>query len=206
MKCPNCSHTMHQVKTKCHYGIPIVLDQCPSCGGLWFDKSELFRTKHGAAKKIELIDEKILGQIKPLKKERLKCPQDDAKLRIFSDLNFPKEIQIESCPKCGGFWFNRGEFAKYQDIKEKKIKQREAETTPKKDDKFESQVAKLLELHSKKGVASTIGTLGKFLATPVDRYTLTPIPQMKEKQDSTFTAANIVLDIIRTVLMLLIRR
>ena len=45
---------MKNVKTVAHYGRPLILDQCEKCGGLWFDRMELFETKHGEAEKIEV--------------------------------------------------------------------------------------------------------------------------------------------------------
>ena len=34
MNCPACNFKVSEVSTSSHYGIPIVLDQCPNCGGI----------------------------------------------------------------------------------------------------------------------------------------------------------------------------
>ena len=53
MKCPNENAEMQQVKVESHYGQTVILDQCPKCGGIWFDSLELYSVKQGQA---EIID------------------------------------------------------------------------------------------------------------------------------------------------------
>lgn len=198
MNCPNCYTIMKVVKTKSHYGIPIQLDQCPKCGGLWFEKDELFRTGHEASK-IDTLDKNKLEISKPLKKTPLFCPSDGRRLKIFQDRNFPKEIQVESCIHCGSFWLNKGEFIQFQKRRSEQKKEQV------KDDKLDQQIDKLLNLHSKKGEYSTLGRLGEFLSTPIDRQTLTPI-DYGIKNRSGLNAASILADIIRGVLMIFTKR
>ena len=123
MQCPECKVKMQEVKTSSHYGIPIVLDQCQKCGGTWFDKGELYRTKHGVAQKIDkLLNIKKLSEFSVFEKKNLICPNDSSKLKLIKDRYFPQHIQIETCQKCGGFWFNHGEFAKFQNSRIEKMK------------------------------------------------------------------------------------
>jgi Zn-finger nucleic acid-binding protein len=51
MLCPNENIEMRQVKVESHYGQPVILDQCPECGGIWFDKMELYQVKQGEQRK-----------------------------------------------------------------------------------------------------------------------------------------------------------
>ncbi len=124
MKCPECGTKTEQVKTSSHYGVPIVIDQCRECGGIWFDKSELYRTKMGAAQKL-----KKLANIEKLKKctsssnKKLKCPRDGSEMQTYKDQYPFPGIEVETCPECNGFWFNCSEFVQYQDKRVEKRKQ-----------------------------------------------------------------------------------
>lgn len=168
MKCPNCKIEMQEIKSKSHYDAPVILDQCPQCGGLWFDAFEVFTIKHGEASNIEseinteMINSEKLREYKVFESEELLCPRDGAKLELFRDLNFPKEIQVESCHQCGGFWLNRGEFGQYQDyLKVKK----EKNDNKKLDENFENQIDALFRLHGKN---NSLDNLAKFLSQPVE--------------------------------------
>lgn len=122
MQCPECDKKMIEVKTSSHYGIPIVIDQCQDCGGLWFDDTELYRTKHGVAHEIEKrINIPKLRQFTYSSNEILKCPCGQENLVNLNDKYFPQGIQIKSCKKCGGFWFNHGQFTEFQTKRMAKI-------------------------------------------------------------------------------------
>ena len=56
MICPNDKIEMHKVTVMSHYDLPVDLDQCPSCGGIWFDRAELYTAKYGEAAKIETLE------------------------------------------------------------------------------------------------------------------------------------------------------
>jgi len=200
MNCPNCNVEMSKVKTRSHYDIPVILDQCPKCGGLWFEKDELFRTKYGEAKKIEPINTKKLKEDVLLKKTALFCPSDGEKLKIFQDPNFPKDLQIESCLKCGNFWFNKGEFRKFQKIQTARKKDQK-----KSDEKAEKQIENLLGLYRTSDKYNTLGKLGNFLATPISRSDLRPIGLGAEENGFNKTV-NLILGIVRVILMIFARR
>ncbi|MBU4375554.1 zf-TFIIB domain-containing protein [Patescibacteria group bacterium] len=175
MKCPECQIKMSEVKTSSHYGIPMVLDQCPECGGLWFDESELYRTKHGVAQRIEKrLDAGKLRKFALMENRMMHCPRDNMALKKFSDSHGFKDIQIDICPECGGLWFNYGDFTKFQDARTKKMQafqERKAEKLSKEQEKvldkeFDKKVVNLLKLYSqiginkererKKGMAETV--------------------------------------------------
>ena len=190
---------MQQVKIESHYATPIFLDQCLKCGGLWFDGMELFRARQGEAQKVESVDVGKLCQPTPIEQKVLRCPKDEAALTLFHDPNFPKSILVESCPVCGGFWFNRCEFVEFQEEREK------LEKAPKKkegDAQLQQDIEKLLELHSKKSSYDALGKLGTFLSTPVDRNAMRPLG-LSDRQQKT---VDIILAIVSVLLRLLLRR
>jgi len=104
---------MHQVQITANYGLPLFLNQCDICGGIWFDASGLYRAKQGEAEKIDLVDTYILTASTPVENKIHLCPIDGAQLSRFTDANFPGYF-CGTLPSCNGFWLNRGEFTKFQ--------------------------------------------------------------------------------------------
>jgi len=120
LKCPACNVQMSHVNTHSHYKIPIELDQCKKCGGVWFDSSELFTSHFEAHKDLHEINSKLLSKGVILKSDKLLCPRDKVQLKRYKDSSFPEELLLESCEVCNGFFFNRVHFANYQKLRVKK--------------------------------------------------------------------------------------
>lgn len=177
MTCPECSIEMDKVKTESNYGIPIVLNQCHRCGGLWFRDLQLFQVKISEAEKIDAVSAIDLGKLKQnvvLSNHSHSCPSDGTPLEVFHDPGFPKSLQIESCPKCGGFWLNRGEFQEFQ---KERLEQIESfhnppdivVEEPKKESEFDKKMKAILAEEKKKDDNyGSLGNLGNFLMSPVD--------------------------------------
>ena len=193
---------MHQVKIESHYGLPIFLDQCEECGGIWFDETELFSARYGEAEKIEVFDSKGLWSPTNIEKRVLKCPLDHSELFRFRDRYFPKGIILERCPTCNGIWLNRGEFTEFQHARQElqRTKERSSE-----DKKLEGDIKRILSEHHSEGASNTLESLGKFLSTPVDRGTLLPCEQ-SEKQTEQGKTANLILNILMLILRVVILR
>ncbi len=111
--CPECHEAMHPVRVSSHYGQPFEVDQCTLCGGSWFDVSEQHRVFRDDVAVLDPYDESLLSYTRPAR-EGLACPKDQAPLRRFLDPQFPKNITIDTCDRCGGLWFNRGEYVAYR--------------------------------------------------------------------------------------------
>jgi Zn-finger nucleic acid-binding protein len=163
---------MKSVQIESHYGQSLTIDQCPKCNGIWFDASELFRAKAGTAKNIEPANTTTFSPAATHADATLYCPIDHAPLLAFSDINFPKDIKIESCRTCGGFWLNHGEFTQFQRFCEQN-KQLLSNT-------FNEQIDRLLANHNTNSTYSTLGKLGTFLSTPIEPYTLKVLPKIGE--------------------------
>jgi len=80
-----------------NYGQPLFLDQCDTCGGIWFDRIGIVQSKAGRAEKVDLIDTYILTESTPAVNPVHCCPKDGAKLSRFTDANFPSGIIVERC-------------------------------------------------------------------------------------------------------------
>jgi Zn-finger nucleic acid-binding protein len=212
MQCPNEGLEMRPVKVESHYGQTVVLDQCPGCGGLWFDKFELYTPKQGQAEKIEApnldieaLDVAGLRSPSVIDKSVLICPKDHAKLDRFQDPYFPKEIIIERCHICEGFWLNRGEFTKYQNFRRKKqgsqAKSIDQNSPPVVDGiVVDGNIADT----PSRDIYDTLGNLGRFLSIPMDSTTGRPLePDKLSEKDQN--AINLILGVLTTVLRFFIR-
>jgi uncharacterized protein len=180
MICPNENIEMQPVKVESHYGQSVILDQCPGCGGIWFDKLELYELKQGQADSLEALNVDILRSPSLIENSELTCPRDHAKLIQFIDPYFPKEIIIERCPVCDGLWLNRGELTKYQKFRQKRMIEGETNTA---DAKLGQDVEYILEQNITGGAADSLGRLGRFLSTPLDSTTWRPLEPEKLTED-----------------------
>ena len=191
---------MHRVQITANYGLPLFLDQCDTCGGIWFDESELYRAKQGEAEKIDLLDTYILSTSTPVNSKAHLCPRDGAQLCRFNDANFPKDIFIERCPSCNGFWLNRGEFTKFQHA-------RQAMLTPKEpteaDKKLQEQIQSILADQKNGDNESVLTKLNAFLSQPIDgSESLSP-----DSNDNSTEGANpvgVILNVATTLLRLFV--
>ncbi|MFC1910349.1 zf-TFIIB domain-containing protein [Chloroflexota bacterium] len=201
MICPNENVEMQQVKVESHYGQTVILDQCPKCGGIWFDHFELYSVKQGQAEKIESFNVDTLRTSSQIGNSEFLCPRDSGKLIHFSDPFFPKDIIIASCPVCNGFWLNRGEFIKYQNYRQSLKKPRE---TTDEDKKLGQDIARILAEHKNGDATDALGKLGRFLSTPMDSMTWRPLEpeQLSEKEKN---AINLIINALLVILRFFIR-
>ena len=195
MKCPNCQKDLSSVQVPAHYSGNIIIDQCPSCGGIWFDADEFYQVRQGEAEKIDKLDDQKFKTLSLIRKTPFACPKDGSELIIFKDLNFPKNIIVESCPKCGGFWFNYGEFSALQVERQKK-------SLPKNlDPDLENQLQSIMDAYGQVGTYDTLGQLGTFLSTPMDRMSFRAIGQNKQSNRKV----NLVIDLVSALFRVLLR-
>jgi Zn-finger nucleic acid-binding protein len=198
--CPNENTQLQQVKTDSFYGQTVILDQCPDCGGIWFDSCELYMPKQGEANKIELLNLDNLRSSTIVQNDSLLCPRDRTGLIRFIDPFFPKDLILARCQMCNGFWLNRGEFIKYQKYRQN----RQARNKPKEiiveDNKFEHDLIGVFEQNKTQDSMEVLGKVGSFLSIPVDSATWRPQKpeQLSEKERNAF-------DLIMTTISLIFR-
>jgi len=155
MKCPDCREELKEVFTTSHYGAKIVLDQCFSCGGIWFDNFELHPIPKKEIQKIEKMNTDKLQENSFLGKGNNLCPKCSVKLEIFKDYNFPKQLEAEYCQKCSGLWMNRGEATDFKSWQKKKVTKSNILTEE--DKKFQEEIKSILASHK----SDDFGMLGK---------------------------------------------
>ncbi len=105
MNCPACGNVLKEITVS-----DVAVDVCDGgCGGIWFDNYELdkFDEPHEAAG--ELLDIEQDDSITVDHTKRLNCPKcsDVVMMRHFSSVK--KEVEIDECSACGGFWLDVGE-------------------------------------------------------------------------------------------------
>ncbi len=113
ISCPACGGRLKEVYAEATYGRFLLLDQCRACGGVWFDKWELYFVKAEAIKELEETDFNALASPAGGSAGSNKCPKCNVDLIPFNDPLLPKDASIKRCPGCSGLWLNRGELGKY---------------------------------------------------------------------------------------------
>lgn len=111
--CPECDGVLHEVFAEANYGRVLLLEQCKGCGGVWFDRFELYFVTGKSLKDLEAIDSNSFVAKPPAKAGKGLCPKCGKPLAVFTDPNLPKDALIERCHGCNGLWLNRGELGKY---------------------------------------------------------------------------------------------
>ena len=196
MNCPNCGSKFNDIVLKSHYGAPVKLMQCPSCGGVWCGSVELVSISPEQAENFEKINVSKLAEFTSIKKN-LQCPQCGKSLTEFKDANFPSQVKILFCPQCKGFWLNRGELTEFKEWQEKKIESVHQEFLQKKDGELQNDLAGIMAANKPDDYA-VLGNLGVFLNKPVD-YTDAARGAQNDLLEIIF---NILWEIARTLLCL----
>lgn len=170
--CPVCAIPMREIKAESTYDTPVFIDQCDTCGGLWFDDSEIYRIKIGEANDIEGVDKEKLRSKTEFQTENAQCPNDQSLLNKFRDPSYPDSLHICSCPKCDGLWVNRGQFVEFQKQREEIIERNtvaERSIASGEGKAFDEKIQKLLAEQSTR--SDSLGHFANFLSTPINPLT-----------------------------------
>jgi len=111
-KCPECS-----VPLKSFAFHEVMLDECPDCGGVWFDDGELKRCQAGGTIGLVEIEDEIVPAVSIHVADdhgRL-CPCCDFRLTTYRYL-YTSDILLDECEKCFGVWVQDGELQKMADF------------------------------------------------------------------------------------------
>jgi hypothetical protein len=107
MQCPSCSAELSKLAAG-----DLELDVCQNgCGGIWFDRNELFSfdEKREFDPSTLLRIAKAKEQVKVDPNQRKRCPtcSDQPLVRQFFDVKC--EVEFDQCWECGGVWLDVGE-------------------------------------------------------------------------------------------------
>lgn len=78
----------------------VVLDRCPSCSGMWFDRKEITLVAHDS--ELEKLAERVRQFAQP---SPFACPRC-AGTCVAS---FVGEVEVDTCTLCHGVWLDAGE-------------------------------------------------------------------------------------------------
>jgi len=113
MKCPACSNQLQEMTVA-----DVAVDVCKGrCGGIWFDNLELkkFDEPHESDGEV-LLDIEQDPSIVVDRTKRLKCPKCDDVVMMRHFFSVKKEVEVDECPGCGGFWLDAGELRKIRSL------------------------------------------------------------------------------------------
>ncbi len=102
MQCPKCQNAMKEVTVK-----SITVDQCESCGGIWFDSDEAEALSGRLVSEFLDTGDPVVGE-KMDEVEDINCPVCGSQMEICFDID-QSHVQWEECPLHGKF-FDAGEF------------------------------------------------------------------------------------------------
>ncbi len=103
-KCPSCRVSMTIVVSHQVYGQHLELDQCPRCGGVWFDDLEIYTVHPEALKELEHIDIGGFVQLQSQADTSLSCPRMHGSLEEFAHEKFAPYVEMNICHECHGVW------------------------------------------------------------------------------------------------------
>ncbi len=106
MKCPACDNALEAVKVN-----GITVDVCAGgCAGIWFDNFELEKVdeSHEAAGE-RFLEVERNGRVAIDHERSRTCPRCDDQIMMRHFFSVNREVEVDECPACGGFWLDQGE-------------------------------------------------------------------------------------------------
>ncbi|MGD2095324.1 MAG: zf-TFIIB domain-containing protein [Phycisphaerales bacterium] len=113
MNCPACANVLQKVNVG-----DVEVDVCQGgCGGIWFDNFELskFDEPHESAGE-QLLEIERNENITVDHTQRFKCPKCDDIVMMRHFFSVKKNVEVDECPGCGGFWLDAGELGKIRSL------------------------------------------------------------------------------------------
>ncbi len=91
----------------------ISLDVCRGgCGGIWFDRYELLKVDESRESAgAELLDIERDPGIVVDHDKRLSCPKCPGVVMMRHFFSVKRQVAVDECPSCGGYWLDVGELA-----------------------------------------------------------------------------------------------
>jgi Zn-finger nucleic acid-binding protein len=106
MKCPACDNELTEVTIG-----KVTVDVCHGgCGGIWFDNFELKRVDVEREGELLLHVERDDHQLVDYERRR-HCPRCTQVVMMRHYFSERRQVEIDTCPNCGGVWLDAGELA-----------------------------------------------------------------------------------------------
>jgi Zn-finger nucleic acid-binding protein len=127
MKCPRDGATLTNEKYE-----GVVVDRCPSCGGIWLDSGELRTIQETiendystTLNKIDLVA-RAHELARQQKRPEIDCPKCGGHLNP-REYSYCSQILIDRCEQCGGVWLDSGELQALEQFFETAAEEEKAE-------------------------------------------------------------------------------
>ena len=123
MKCPACYNELTEMQVG-----SVKVDVCEGgCGGIWLDAFELEQVDDASEEAGERLlaiqkDETLVVDAKR-KRACPRCPEVKLQRHFFSA---KRQVEVDQCPSCGGYWLDAGELAKIRAEKKLTFEAQEA--------------------------------------------------------------------------------
>jgi Zn-finger nucleic acid-binding protein len=92
----------------------VEIDRCTTCQGIWFDRNEQEQLrKKAGSETIDTGSQERGEQFDTV--QDIVCPRDGAMMRHIVVAN-QRHIGYEKCPRCGGVFFDAGEFRDFKTV------------------------------------------------------------------------------------------
>lgn len=134
-----------------------VLDECPQCGGIWFDEGELKRCQAAGSFAYLEMEAAAHPSVLPVdtSESGRTCPNCDTRLSSYNYL-YTSEIELDECDDCFGVWVQDGELQKMADFL---ASERSRESSPAIEDaKVRAKAAELVAALESQSAESRIRT------------------------------------------------
>ncbi|MFB2833656.1 zf-TFIIB domain-containing protein [Floridanema evergladense] len=108
MKCPACDNELSEKLAG-----NITVDVCEGgCGGIWFDRFELQKVDNLEETEGEsLLNIQKSPEVEVNHNLRRYCPKCPNILMMRHYYGVKKQVLVDECPSCAGFWLDAGELA-----------------------------------------------------------------------------------------------
>ena len=107
MKCPACSRQLIEIKLK-----SMTVNACEDgCAGLWFSHLGLQKVEYSSVEEGEtLLAVKKNPAVQVDLNRKRNCPKCNM-IMMQHFFSIKKQVTVDECPKCAGFWLDAGELA-----------------------------------------------------------------------------------------------
>ncbi|KPA12822.1 hypothetical protein MHK_006993 [Candidatus Magnetomorum sp. HK-1] len=113
MKCPACSTRLRVMKTE-----DMIVDVCKyGCGGIWLDRSEYKKVDQQSENAGQaLLNIEHNPDISVDHSRRRRCPRCETIVMARRFSSFRRQVEIDTCPYCGGYWLDGGELKRIRSL------------------------------------------------------------------------------------------
>jgi uncharacterized protein len=113
MNCPVCANTLSEIDAG---GIRV--DVCQDgCGGTWFDWLELQRVDEpdeNVAESLLAVPRDYIAELTGDRQHQ--CPRCEGQPLARHFFSVKREVEVDECPACGGFWLDAGELSAIRNL------------------------------------------------------------------------------------------